>query len=285
MSGGEAAVSAQVWLLDAPDSLEVQSHSNPDGTGLGVFDSERKPVVDKAPISAFADAAFAEEARHERSRTFIGHVRFASATGLTMENTHPFVQDDRIFAHNGVFEGLDRIDAELGDDLALVKGDTDSERLFALITREIRRQDGDVGAGIAAAGKWMAENMTMYSLNMVLVTDSELFALRYPDNNTMYLLDRDPGGHGPDDDPLRQQSRLGTKLHSEEAAEQRVVVIASEPMDSDPGWRAFEPGELVHVDAGLAVNSEIALPEPPVNLMQLHHMDEKARESQEGIGG
>jgi len=285
MSGGEAAVSARVWLLDAPDSLEVQSHSNPDGTGLGVFDERRRPVVDKAPISAFADAAFAEEARSERSRTFIGHVRFASATGLTMENTHPFVQDDRIFAHNGVFEGLDLLDHELGDDRDLVRGQTDSERFFALITREIRQHDGDVRAGIVAAGSWIAENLTMYSLNMVLVTDTELFALRYPDNNTLYVLDRSPGGHGEGEDALQHHSRLGTKLHSEQAAEQRVVVIASEPMDSDPGWRAFEPGELLHVDAGLAINSEIALPEPPAKLMQLHHMDEKARESQAGSGG
>ena len=280
MSGGEEPVSAQVWLLDASDSLAAQSHSNPDGTGLGIFDADLLPVVDKAPISAFEDADFAEEARHERSRIFIGHVRFASKGELTTENTHPFVQDGRIFGHNGVLGGFDRLDEELGPELSLLEGQTDSERFFALITKEIRRRDGDVRAGIVAACTWISKEVPMYSLNMVLATDSELFALRYPDNNTLYVLDRDPGGHGEGEDPLHHSSRLGTTVKSEDAAEQRVVVVASEPMDDDPGWRALEPGELLHVDSELAINSEIALPHEPVDLIQLHHLDEKAQASQ-----
>jgi glutamine amidotransferase len=49
-----------------------------------------------------------------------------------------------------VIEGLDRLERELGDDMGLVKGETDSERFFTLITRETRRS-GDVGEGVAAA--------------------------------------------------------------------------------------------------------------------------------------
>ena len=56
-----------------------------------------------------------------------------------------------MFAHNGVIEDLPVLEAHLGDDGRLVKGDTDSERFFALITREIAARDGDVGAGIEAA--------------------------------------------------------------------------------------------------------------------------------------
>lgn len=279
MSGGEAQVSAQLWLLDAADSLTAQSHSNPDGTGLGIFDADLMPVVEKAPISAFEDTDFAEEARRERSRTFIGHVRFASVGELTCENTHPFVQEGRIFAHNGVLGDLDRFDEELGPDRALREGDTDSERFFTLITREIRRHDGDVRAGIVAAATWISEQVPMYSLNMVLATESELFALRYPDNNTLYVLDRDPGGF-EGDDPLHQRSRLGTEIKSEDAEDQRVVVVASEPMDDDPGWRPLEPGELLHVNGELGIHSEVALPHPPSDLIKLHQMDEKAQASQ-----
>jgi predicted glutamine amidotransferase len=268
LSGGREPVSAEVWLLDAPDSLAVQSRHNPDGTGLGTFDEHGRPVVRKQPISAYSDAAFAREARHERSRTFLGHVRFATAGALTLENTHPFEQDGRLFAHNGVLAGLPRLEAELGADLSLVKGQTDSERLFALITRETRRRDGDVGAGILAAVGWIAANVPIYSLNLIVTTDSELFALRYPDGDTLYLLERGAGGESGDA-PLRHRSSLGTQVRSQEAAHRPVVVIASEPMDDDPGWRAFESGELLHVDEQLRVDSTIAFPDPPAQLIKL----------------
>ena len=279
MSGGAEPVSAKLWLLDAPDSLAAQSRRNPDGTGLGIFDAEGRPVVHKAPISAFSDKAFASEARSERSRTFLAHVRFASTGALTLANTHPFEQDGRLFAHNGVLAGLPRLEEELGDDRALVHGETDSERLFALITREIRRHDGDIHAGIVAGVGWISENLPIYSLNLIITTESEVFALRYPDTNTLYVLDRAAGGHRGEQ-ALDHRGSLGTQVHCEEATERPVVVIASEPMDEDPGWRALESGELLHVGPELAVSSTIVLGNPPAHLLDLSTLSERGRSSQ-----
>lgn len=278
LSGGAEPVSARIWLLEAPDSLAAQSHHNPDGTGLGIFDAGR-PVVHKAPIAAFEDAAFAREARDERSPTFLAHIRFASTGAKTFENTHPFEQDGRLFAHNGVLGGLAQIEAELGADTELLKGQTDSERLFALITHEVRGNGGDVRAGILAAVGWIAANVPLYSLNLILTTPTDVFALRYPDTNTLYLLERAAGG-ADGSGGLHHHSSLGTCVRSEEAARRPVVVIASERMDDDPGWRAIAPGELVHVDEHLAVHSEIAFPEAPAQMIDLHHLDEHARSSQ-----
>ena len=208
LSAGAEPVSARIWLLEAPDSLAAQSHHNPDGTGLGIFDGTR-PVVHKAPIAAFDDAAFAREAREERSPSFLAHIRFASTGAKTMENTHPFEQDGRLFAHNGVLQGLGQIEAELGADTALLQGQTDSERLFALITHEIRGNGGDVRAGIVAAVGWIVANVPIYSLNLILTTPTELFALRYPDTNTLFLLER-PAGGGDGGGALHHRSSLGT---------------------------------------------------------------------------
>jgi len=137
-------VTATFWLLAAPDNLVEQSKSNPDGTGLGVFEANGKPVLDKQPMAAWQDSQFAVEARELTGTTFIAHVRYSSGAALEVRNTHPFLQDDRLFAHNGVVDALDVVDARLrelgvGD---LVKGETDSERIFALITACIRRRDG-----------------------------------------------------------------------------------------------------------------------------------------------
>ena len=156
MSGGDRRVRATFWLLEAPDSLARQSRREPDGTGVGWFDEDGRPQVAKQPLAAYEDPAFAREARELESTVFLAHIRYATTGEVDVRNTHPFEQRGRLFAHNGVILELERLERELGDDRALVRGDTDSERLFALITRETERHGGDVGAGIAAAARWVA---------------------------------------------------------------------------------------------------------------------------------
>jgi predicted glutamine amidotransferase len=276
MSGGSHPLGAEFWLLDAPDSLTAQSHRYPDGAGIGIFDADGRPVVYKAAISAFSDADFAWEARRESSRTFLAHVRFTTRSPITYANTHPFEQEGRLFAHNGVLSDLPRLEDELAEDMALVEGDTDSERLFALITREIRHHEGDVSAGIVAAATWVAGHLPMSSLNLIVTTDSGLYALRYPETHTLYVLNRAAGGNRGGES-LEYRSSLGTRVQSEEAAQRPVVVLASEPMDDDPAWRMLESGELLQVTADLEVGSEIALPDPPAHCLDLSVLDAPAR--------
>jgi glutamine amidotransferase len=144
LNAGGARVRATFWLLDAPDSLEVQSHRNADGAGIGFFDPAGKPVVDKQPEAAFGDQDFTHEAQQVESSTFVAHVRFATAGGRTVQNTHPFSMAGRIMAHNGGFGELAQLDAQLGSYRDLVLGDTDSERYFALITQQTDAHGGDV---------------------------------------------------------------------------------------------------------------------------------------------
>jgi predicted glutamine amidotransferase len=258
MSAGTAPARATFWLLDAPDSLATQSHREPDGTGLGWFDGEGACHVSKQPIAAYDDAEFAREAREVCSNTFLAHVRFASTGRINLLNTHPFEQDGRLFAHNGVIEDLAALEARLGDDSRrLVKGDTDSERFFALITREIGARDGDVDAGIEAACAWVAANLPLVSINFVLATADGLWALRYPETDTLYLLERAPG------EPLDHASHLGTRIQSEAGIDRPLVVVASEPMDADPRWRAIAAGELIHITDALEVITRRVLNDPP----------------------
>ena len=107
LHAGTNVVTATFWLLDAPDNLARQSRRNPDGSGLGVFDDQGDPQVHKQPIAAWQDVEFATEAHDLTGTTFIAHVRYATTGSHEVVNTHPFLQDGRIFAHNGVLEGLD----------------------------------------------------------------------------------------------------------------------------------------------------------------------------------
>ena len=265
LHAGHEPADATFWLLEAPGSLLEQSHRNPDGFGLGTFEPDGSPEVDKAPLAAHVAELFAREAREECSTTFIAHVRYASVGELTLENTHPFVLDGRIFGHNGIIGDLELVEAQLGDLRDELTGATDSERLFALITRHIRDHDGDVRAGIVSATRWLAEHVELYSLNFVMTTAEELWALRYPEGNELWVLDHVPGAQ-----PLDERGSHGEiNVLMECAGERPVVVVASERMDDDPHWRALEPGELVRVGPDLDVSVEQILPDPPARLMEL----------------
>jgi predicted glutamine amidotransferase len=260
-------VTATFWLLDAPDNLAEQSRQNPDGTGLGVFEADGKPVLYKQPMAAWQDREFATEAHELSSTTFIAHIRYSSGAALELRNTHPFLQDDRIFAHNGVVNGLDAVDARLRElgVAELVQGETDSERIFALITACIRRHDGDVSAGIVDAVGWLAQTVPIFAVNMLLSTATDMWALRYPETHELYLLDR----RDVDDRRLRMRSDR-ISAHSEHLTSDASVLFASEPMDDDD-WQLLAPGELVHVSADLQIDRRITFPDPPKH--QLRHED------------
>ena len=278
LNAGREPVSASFWLVDAPDSLEVQSHRNVDGSGIGFFDPAGKPVIDKQPEPAFADQEFAREARQARSATFVAHVRYATAGGRTLANTHPFTMRGRIMAHNGGFGELGRLEEQLGSYLDLVQGDTDSERYFALITQQIDAHGGDVASGIAAAARWIATRLPVSSLNTIVAAAGELWALRYPGQHALHVIERPAGassppaalarGSDPPEPGLHARSTTSS-VHAPELHALPSVVVASEELDGERGWRMLAPGELVHVRPDLTVESAVVLPDPPAHLVPL----------------
>jgi len=268
MTSGSKRSRATFWLLEAPDSLSLQSHRDPDGTGLGAFGADGRPEVFKQPIAAFENAAFGREAKEVESTTFVAHVRYATNGADEPRNTHPFEQRGRLFAHNGVIGELGQLESRLGDSLSLVAGDTDSERYFALITRSIDECEGDVGAGITTAVRWISETLPVLSLNFVLVTPTDLCALRYPETHRLYLLERAPGGpHGGRHLDLASTQRT-VRVRSADLTEQPAVVVASEPLDENPAWRLLELGELVHVGTDLTVDRSIIVDHQPINRLK-----------------
>jgi predicted glutamine amidotransferase len=283
MSGGPERVRATFWLLEAPDSLADQSRREPDGTGLGYFAQDGRPEVRKQPLAAYEDQAFAREAHECASRTFIAHVRYASNGAVALQNTHPFEQQGRLFAHNGVIGDVPALEGQLGDAMASVHGETDSERFFALITREIEAC-GEVGQGISRAASWVAEHLPVFALNLVLITERELWALRYPDTHELHVLERAAGGPSGRRHLEHASARGSVRVRSGELSRQPAVVVASEPMDEDAGWRALQSGELLHVDGDLRVTITRPLPHPPAHQLSLADLEGRAAASQAEAG-
>jgi glutamine amidotransferase len=229
-------VTADFWLLDAPYSLLNQSRFNADGTGLGWLDEDGAPRVAKRPVAAYASEHFGQMATALRSRAMIAHVRLSSGTGHCEENTHPFMQDGILSAHNGVLEVTEPMRQRVRDLGAAhhVHGSTDSEWMAALITGEIAAHGGDAHDGVLAG--------------------EELIAVRLPATNELWVLEREADSAQPRE--ALDQSSATLRTRSEDLAGVRSVVIASEPMDDDPAWRLMDSGELLHLTADGELRSE-----------------------------
>lgn len=279
MHAGPAAVSATFWLIDAPDSLEAQSHRNPDGAGVGCFTADGAPELHKQPMAAWQDPAFSTASRDLAGTTFVAHVRYASTGSLSTVNTHPFLADGRLFAHNGVVQGLDELDAHLVeiDARQRVLGQTDSERVFALIAAETRRCDRDVTAGLTAAIGWIGRTLPLYAVNLVLSSASDLWALRYPDTHDLFVLERPAGGTDTSSHLVAHSRHINA--HSTDLTSRPAVIVASEPMDDDPAWRPLGPGELLHVGPDLVPHSSTPV-EPPRHLLRLIELGAPVARSQ-----
>jgi glutamine amidotransferase len=140
-----------------------------------------------------------------------------------------------------------------------------------------------VGAGIAAAARWIAEELPVYALNLVLVTADALWALRYPDTHELFVLRRGAGGP-TGSRHLEHASAAGSiRVRSGDLATIPAVVVASERMDEDAGWRAIESGHLLHVDADLQVRSTQVLHAPPRHRLTLADLDPRAAASQRPV--
>jgi glutamine amidotransferase len=269
LHAGDRDVDAQFWLLDAPDSLARQSESNADGYGLAAITARQGMILIRNPVAAGTDSAYQAVAERLVAAEMIVHLRYADTGATSLVNTHPFTQDGRAFAHNGVVGDLDRIEARLGSNRAMVMGQTDSERFFALITLAIREAGGDVRAGIKAAVSEVVEEYELYSLNFVLGELGHIWAFRYPDHNPLLLHRRGAGGPSGGEQ-LDHADTAGTlRLHSEEAADAPLVVIASERISEEPGWEDIASGELIHVGPDLAVGRETIVTRPPRHPMEL----------------
>ena len=287
LTAGREPISASFWLLDAPDSLEVQSRRNADGSGIGFFGPSGTPVLDKQPEAAFQDEEFTREAKQARSPVFVAHVRWASVGGRTVQNTHPFAMQGRIMAHNGGLGDVARLAEQLGSYRDLVLGETDSEHYFALITQQIDAHGGDVGAGIAAAAGWIAARLPVSSLNTVIAAPGELWALRYPAQHALHIIERPAGASIPAAAASGGRATGGaaadgavaapglhvrsatSSVHAPALQELPSVVVASEELDGERGWRMLAAGELVHVRPDLTVESAVVLPDPPAHLVPL----------------
>src|SRR6202044_2404919 len=98
----------------------------------------------------------------------------------------------------------------------------------------------------------------------------------------LHLLERQAGGGATSGAaPLHHRSSTGhINVASDELAQRPAVVVATEPMDDDPGWRELGSGQLLHVDPQLRVTVTTIVDRPPAHPLTVADLTGRAAGSQ-----
>ena len=247
-------------------SHEREEPLNGDGFGLAWYaPAERpEPVVFKDVTPAWNNVNLLNLAPVTRTSCLFAHVRAASP-GLPVSqlNCHPFAYGRFAFMHNGFVEGFDRIVRPLRERLSdeayhHVRGSTDSEHVFALFADAYRKSEASSGA----------ERMVRAVVDAISTVEDLRSAAGLDGRSTLNLAVTDGrcavvsrfvsgGGEGANSLYVNTGSaylcenglcRMRGYGEGDEA-----VVVASEPLSDDPGWRRVEVNHLVVVGEDLSV--------------------------------
>lgn len=234
---------------------------NGDGFGLAWYVPEisPQPAQFRSIQPAWNNVNLLHLARVSRSPVVLAHVRAATeGFGVSESNCHPFAIDRFAFMHNGSVGDFLKLKRRLREGLSdeaymSVHGTTDSEHLFALFYDYVQKMDHDCSADRMAKAltltladiRRLAESIgaTRRSLINVAVTDGRCaVASRFTTDES---------------DGLSLWMRTGEKFVFDEgvcsmqdsAADPQAVIVASEPLTNEPGWKEIPRNHLVLVHA------------------------------------
>lgn len=222
-----------------------------DGFGLAFHDGQGCRVFidnERASDSALADFL----RRHPiRARTALAHIRKATQGPVQVSNCHPFVREWQgrhwSFCHNGDLKDFrPRLAGHY-----LPVGSTDSEWAFCWMLQELRRRFGARRAPgwrqLAPAIAELAEQIARHGRFNFLLSDGE--ALYAHSSTRLFWLRREhpfPTAHLVDDD-------LALDLSEANGPDDRMVLVATEPLTRNEAWVPFGAGELRVFVAGESV--------------------------------
>ncbi|MDP2758974.1 MAG: class II glutamine amidotransferase [Sideroxyarcus sp.] len=204
---------------------------NPDGWGIAWLTNGLFSLI-KEPIPAHRSTLFEQLCVTTRSDLVIAHVRKASYPSVVdMNNTHPFQRvccgKEWVFAHNGMVPDIVEIEMSSDNPVCCPTGRTDSEYAFCHLLGRIAEHFH--GLPSAAPSNWL-ENLATVS---GLIASLGKFNFLMSDGEHLIAY-----GH----DRLHYLERSSSDQSDGELG--NSVLVATEPLDGNTAWTAFQPGEL-----------------------------------------
>jgi len=245
-------------LTRAPRSLATLSREHPDGWGIAIHNADQPAprgedawALHRGTAPAVDDHRFHELAAHSRGHMVVAHVRQKTVGPTRIENSHPFVRDSWVFAHNGTIHDTDTLRAGCSTPrLQEIAGDTDSELFFAYVLTRLderrltRLHDEPSRRRATEAVHELTTELRaarIGAFNFLLSDGKTTFAHRF--GRSLFVLDRGPG------DPVREQREVspGTTIVTRWTARRQAILIASERITDEP-WREVPDGTLLRIE-------------------------------------
>jgi predicted glutamine amidotransferase len=214
-----------------------------DGWGLALYEKRfARLFLDPAPA---CDSHLARFVRDNPIRTLlaVAHVRKRTVGAPALENTHPFKRvlwdRDWVFAHNGT---LPEVRQRPLADFSPV-GDTDSEHAFCWMLGELRAAfpRGYPGGDPQALARKVAELGGVLgaegTFNFLLADGQHLFARCA--TRLCFVIRQAPFGRA-----TLRDADVQVDFTALTTPEDRVAVVATEPLTRDEQWTVGTPGTL-----------------------------------------
>lgn len=254
-------------IHQAVHAREQADPLNGDGFGVAWYVPEigSEPALFRSITPAWNDQNLLELARVTRSGMIFAHVRRASSASPIAElNCHPFKSGPYAFMHNGDLPGFQLVRRKLIESLSdeafhVVRGNTDSEHLFALFLDRMREKKNG-GRALESMGEALVETIGRAVgfirraglekeptfLNLAVSNGRESVACRFsthPDPAEALSLYLHTGKRYTCEKGL---CRMVNPEHGTGA-----VLVSSEPLSDDPGWSEIPANHLVLVSDSL----------------------------------
>jgi glutamine amidotransferase len=234
-----------------------------DGWGIAFFEDKACRLFIDHQASATSPIAEMVKRYPIKSKNTIAHIRKATQGHILLENSHPFMRElwgrHWIFAHNG---DLQDYAPDMDGSVYHPVGTTDSEQAFCVLMQGLREafpgaqpplpelfeRVGELTRGITDHGVF----------NFLMSNGQALFA--HCSTRLHYLVRRWPfsTAHLVDED-------LSIDFAKYTTPEDRVAVIATQPLTDNEVWTAFEPGDLLMFQHGEVI-ARANVPVPPAVL-------------------
>lgn len=216
-----------------------------DGWGMAWRDEDGSTRTISSPRSAAEDPDYAELVRRPLGRSGFLHLRWATG-GLAVapENTHPFVDGDYAFAHNGHVSPIADLEALLTpESRARLRGATDSERYFRFV-KQCVDEHGDLETGVRHALGVLLRDFAHCSLNALMLTPTHLVAIHVNSRATSPQAGLRRIFDNEDEVPPRHLTEyFAMDYRSEESG----LTVISSGLD-EPGWTPVPEDMAVMVD-------------------------------------
>jgi glutamine amidotransferase len=232
---------------------------NGDGFGIAWYvpDISSEPALFRSVQPAWNNVNLLHLARVSRSPAILAHVRAATGFAVSEPNCHPFNAGRFAFMHNGSvaeFRKLKRkLIGELSDDSFLwIHGTTDSEHLFALFRDHFAKHaDRPPMDAMEAAMRETIDDVERLTAGVGAARRS-LLNMAVSDGERAVV-----SRHATLGEPAPSLwLRTGVQYVCHEGAcrmldggPTETVIVASEPLTDEPGWREVPQQHLVLIDA------------------------------------